>query len=405
MSRDLDALTSSTLKHLREHWWDDAFTAFLEETLQPRPGKRILDVGCGTGTAEISLARLRLSQMQLFGVDLVTDRVRDAHAATRGINARVGYAAADACRLPFAADSFDSTYCVAVLQHIRDLSGALGEIARVTRPGGRVLIVEPDNAARYWFSSVPSGMEAFELGRRFFGGLLSVRGESPAAAVGPLVPGLLAAAGVEPVSVRLFPVSVSQLGVLQPLRSGSRAVPRARGHRQGARRGPPTAGRGFPQGHRPVRPGRLGRRLDVRRDSEHDALRDGRTARRVSPVPRDRATALSRRGREARAAALGGGVPSAVREDDAVAERALTTNVQSGSDGWDAYAPFYDWENAQTVARRDIAFWRGWRSPTMDPCSSWAAARDVSRFRSSRPVRGSSASIYPRRCSRARASA
>jgi len=216
MSRDLDALTSSTLKHLREHWWDDAFTSFLEETLKPRPGKRILDVGCGTGTAEISLARLRLSQMHLFGVDLVTERLRDAHAATRGINARVGYAAADACRLPFAADSFDSTYCVAVLQHIRDLSGALAEIARVTRPGGRVLVVEPDNAARYWFSSVQSGMDAFEISRRFFGGLSSVRGESPAAAVGPLVPGLLAAAGVEPVSVRLFPVSVSHLGVPPP---------------------------------------------------------------------------------------------------------------------------------------------------------------------------------------------
>ena len=98
MSRDLDALTSSTLKHLREHWWDDAFTSFLEETLKPRPGKRILDVGCGTGTAEISLARLRLSQMHLFGVDLVTERLREAHAATRGINARVGYAAGG--RLP-----------------------------------------------------------------------------------------------------------------------------------------------------------------------------------------------------------------------------------------------------------------------------------------------------------------
>ena len=216
MNRDLDALTSSALKHLREHWWDDAFTAFLEETLRPRPGKRILDVGCGSGTAEISLARLRLSQMHLFGVDLVIDRVRQAHAATRGMNARVGYAAADACRLPFAADSFDSTYCVAVLQHIRDLSGALGEIARVTRPGGRVLIVEPDNAARYWFSSLESGMQAFELSRRFFGGLVAVRGESPAAAVGPLVPGMLAAAGVEPVSVRLFPVSVAHLGVPPP---------------------------------------------------------------------------------------------------------------------------------------------------------------------------------------------
>jgi SAM-dependent methyltransferase len=213
MSRDLDALTSATLKHLREHWWDDAFTGFLEETLKPRPGKRILDVGCGTGTAEVSLARLRLSQMQLFGVDLLLERVREAHGATRGINARVGYAVADAVRLPFASEVFDSTYCVAVLQHIRELPGALAEIARVTRPGGRVLVVEPDNAARYWFSSVPSGMQAFELSRRFFAGVASVRGEPTEVTVGPMVPGMLASCGVEPVSVRLFPVSVAHLGV------------------------------------------------------------------------------------------------------------------------------------------------------------------------------------------------
>ena len=212
MSRELDALTSSTLKHLREHWWDDAFTVFLEETLKPRPGKRILDVGCGTGTAEISLARLRLSQMHLFGVDLVVDRVREAHAATHGINARVGYAAADAVRLPFPAGVFDSTYCVAVLQHIRNLAGAVAEIARVTRPGGRVLIVEPDNAARYWFSSVPSGSEVFELSRRFFAGVAAMRGDPTEVSVGPLVPGMLAAGDVEPVSVRLFPVSVAHLG-------------------------------------------------------------------------------------------------------------------------------------------------------------------------------------------------
>ena len=28
-----------------------------------------------------------------------------------------------------------------------------------------------------------------------------------------------------------------------------------------------------------------------------------------------------------------------------------------GAEGWDQYAPFYDWENAQTVGRRDVAFW------------------------------------------------
>ena len=32
--------------------------------------------------------------------------------------------------------------------------------------------------------------------------------------------------------------------------------------------------------------------------------------------------------------------------------------IEDGTVGWDAYAPFYDWENAQTVARRDVAFWQ-----------------------------------------------
>src|SRR5688500_15018785 len=212
MTRDLDALTSSTLKHLREHWWNDAFASFLEETLRPRPGKSILDVGCGSGTAEVSLARLRLSQMRLVGVDLLVDRVREANAATRGINARVLYAAADACHLPFGDASFDSTFCVAVLQHIRDIGRAVGELARVTRPGGRVLVVEPDNAARYWYSSIHSGMQADELGRRYFAGLAAARGEASDSAVGPLIPSLFAALDVEPVSVQLFPVSVSHLG-------------------------------------------------------------------------------------------------------------------------------------------------------------------------------------------------
>jgi SAM-dependent methyltransferase len=212
MSRDLDALTSSTLKHLRDQWWNDAFTSFLEDTLRPRAGKRILDVGCGTGTAEVSLARLRLSQVDLFGVDLVFDRVRAAQEKTRGMNAHVNYAVADACHLPFGDAVFDSTFCVAVLQHIRDIHRALSEIARVSRPEARILVVEPDNAARYWFSSLPSGMQAFELGRRFFAGLASSRGETPASAIGPLVSGMMTSTGIRPISVQLFPVSNAYLG-------------------------------------------------------------------------------------------------------------------------------------------------------------------------------------------------
>jgi len=82
----------------------------------------------------------------------------------------------------------------------------------VTRPGGRVLAVEPDNANRYWYSSIPSGMEAFELGRRFFTALALARGEAPPAAIGPTLPGLFTAAGITPLSVDLFPVSGSYVG-------------------------------------------------------------------------------------------------------------------------------------------------------------------------------------------------
>jgi SAM-dependent methyltransferase len=101
---------------------------------------------------------------------------------------------------------------VAVLQHLRDVPMALAEFARVTRPGGRILAVEPDNEARYWFSSIPSGVEAFELGRRFFTALALARGEAPPAAIGPALPGLFTAAGIEPLSVDLFPVSGSYVG-------------------------------------------------------------------------------------------------------------------------------------------------------------------------------------------------
>lgn len=212
MIRDVDSLTSSTLKHLRDRWWDDAFTDFVKDTLQPRPGRRILDVGCGRGTAEVKLSRLRLTQVDLVAVDLLVDRVVDAQAAARAHNIDAHFAAADACHLPFADASFDSVFCVAVLQHIGDVRTAVAEMARVTRPGGRIVAVEPDNSARYFYSSVPDGREAHEAARRFFSALAEVKGDASEPAVGPQLPSLFARSGIQPLSVHVFPVSGAHLG-------------------------------------------------------------------------------------------------------------------------------------------------------------------------------------------------
>ena len=208
----IDALTSPTLKHLRERWWDDNFTAFLAETLKPRPGKRILDVGCGEGLAEVSIGGLQISQVRLFGIDFVPSKVAEARQALAAHNQRAAFAAGDARRLPFATAAFDSIFCVAVLQHIDDAGAAVAELARVTRTGGRVVAVEPDNSARYFFSSVPAGELAFTTARRFFAALSEARAEGTDPAVGPQLPALFERHGIEALDVRLFPVSNARLG-------------------------------------------------------------------------------------------------------------------------------------------------------------------------------------------------
>lgn len=210
MAASIDALTSATLKHLREAWWDDAFTAFLEETLAPRPGNRILDVGCGEGLAEVEIGRLHISQLRLFGIDLAASKVAAARQETLSHNQRVGFAAADACRLPFKDGAFDSIYSVAVLQHVEHPDMAVAEFARVTTAKGRVLAVEPDNTARYGFSSTPLGRRAFELSTNFFLALDGPRGDRTT--IGPTLPERFARHGIEPLSVRLFPVSRTILG-------------------------------------------------------------------------------------------------------------------------------------------------------------------------------------------------
>ena len=215
-TREIDVLTSATLKHLRDRWWDASFTTFLQGTLQPRAGNRILDVGCGTGIAEVSLGGLRLSQVRLFGIDRIYGRVRQAAESTAAHNVRAGLATADACHLPFANGAFDSTFCVAVLQHVKELDTAVGEFARVTKPGGRVLVVEPDNSARYWYSSAESGKQLFQLGALFFKALAEATDSTTEQAVGPRVSEIFAPQGIEPVAVRVFPVASARLGAPPP---------------------------------------------------------------------------------------------------------------------------------------------------------------------------------------------
>ncbi len=104
----------------------------------PLQGRSVLDVGCGDG----SWARVAARQGAALVVGCDPDPrmiARAAAPAARGA-AAVDLAAARAQALPFADGSFDVVTCIAVLAFVPDAAAAIAEMARVLRPGGRLVI-------------------------------------------------------------------------------------------------------------------------------------------------------------------------------------------------------------------------------------------------------------------------
>ncbi|MBA9004417.1 MULTISPECIES: methyltransferase domain-containing protein [Thermomonospora] len=110
--------------------------------LAPRPGDRLLDVGCGAGEEARRLAGMVAPAGEVTAVDLSAEAI--AVAAQRHDGSAVRYAVADVGALPFPDGSFDGVRTERVLQHVSDPDRAVAELARVARPGGRLCLVDTD---------------------------------------------------------------------------------------------------------------------------------------------------------------------------------------------------------------------------------------------------------------------
>jgi len=111
--------------------------ARLVDALEPAAGERLLEVGPGTGYYTLPVAplvqTLDILDIQQEMLDHVMARVESANVTpTRG----------DATELPYADGRFDGAYLITVLGEIPDQDAALRELARVLRPGGRLVVGE-----------------------------------------------------------------------------------------------------------------------------------------------------------------------------------------------------------------------------------------------------------------------
>jgi SAM-dependent methyltransferase len=130
-------------RHAR--WWQAAFTegADVEYAEQILPlaarelagAARVLDLGCGEG----QIARLASAggAAPVVGVDMAAAQVCEARRRGGG----PAYVRAAAAALPLAPGSFDAVVTCLVLEHLDDLDGAVGEVSRVLRPGGRFVVM------------------------------------------------------------------------------------------------------------------------------------------------------------------------------------------------------------------------------------------------------------------------
>ena len=119
--------TWSPAEYLRNAAFVPALGMPMVERLAPRPGERILDLGCGDGTLT---AQIAAAGATVVGVDASQEMV--AAAAARGLDARV----MDVQALTFDAE-FEGVFSNAVLHWVGDADAAIDGVRRALKPGGR----------------------------------------------------------------------------------------------------------------------------------------------------------------------------------------------------------------------------------------------------------------------------
>jgi ubiquinone/menaquinone biosynthesis C-methylase UbiE len=106
---------------------------------------RLLDAGCGLGTEAMELART--GHVEVAGIDSSPAMIDAARRRASGTGVPVSFSQADAADLPFPDGHFDACQAQTLLGHVADPVPVVAELVRVTRPGGRIVLLDLDQGS------------------------------------------------------------------------------------------------------------------------------------------------------------------------------------------------------------------------------------------------------------------
>jgi arsenite methyltransferase len=114
--------------------------------------ERVVDLGCGPGLLALEMAHRVGMQGEVQSIDASASMIALAARRCYG-KSWVQLAKGDVSQLPYPDARFDAAACTQVYEYVPDIDGALRELNRVLRPGGRVVIVDTDWESCVWHSS------------------------------------------------------------------------------------------------------------------------------------------------------------------------------------------------------------------------------------------------------------
>ena len=121
------------------------------ETLNLRTGERVLELGCGSGYYTHDAAQFVGPTGGVCAIDISPDQIAAAQARCAEL-AWVECREADIAAPPYGNAEFDVVFAVQALEYLSDLDGALRNIHRMLRPGGRLIVVATDWSSAVWHS-------------------------------------------------------------------------------------------------------------------------------------------------------------------------------------------------------------------------------------------------------------
>lgn len=118
--------------------------AWAHDALATRPGESAVDIGSGTGSEVLTFADRVGPTGTALGVEPDPELLFAAERRAAQVGSGATFVSGDAYGLPVGSESFDVALCERVFQHLTAPARAAGEIARVLRPGGRVVVMDSD---------------------------------------------------------------------------------------------------------------------------------------------------------------------------------------------------------------------------------------------------------------------